>query len=373
VRSEIRIRTRSKARWDRWNSHAKRRMTPKVGRIHGRERAPDQELSPGPPVTEGATVRVSRRGLRVRIESLVKTIHRDDDTSSVHSDQVNNPTRDRAPWWLFGLGFLGGAAVLTAVISAALVWRYEHSVSVERRITLADAQPPSRLTGPSDGADQPTVARDVNLRAADFPAGWKSEPFSGDSVDTTGRVSRLAACLGSSIGGTGVLAGEASNGLASVISSPPAVYSSPSFSAMTGAGAPRYVYGSRVVTVGSASTERSDLARYSSDALAPCLTQWISAPPEHFPSAPSFAAFRAPVVPGVQAIAFHVNFQIGGAGSETFQAFQDVVFMGSGRIEASFLDQCGMLLGAPEPPCPSPAAEQLALVRLMHRLAASAA
>jgi len=91
-----------------------------------------------------------------------------------------------------------------------------------------------------------------------------------------------------------------------------------------------------------------------------------------YASAPTFTAYPAPVVPGVQAIAFHVNFQIGGHGSETFQISQDQVFMGSGRIEASFLDTCSVLLGSPEPPCPRPAAEPSALVNLMHRMAASA-
>jgi len=271
------------------------------------------------------------------------------------------------------LGFLGGAAVLTAVISVALVWRYEHSAAVEGRITLPGAQAPSHLTGPPDGADHRTVADGVSLRAADFPSWWKSEPYGIEIEDTTGQKSRLASCLGSSIGGTGVLTGLTPGGLASALSSAPAVHSSDWFSASTGAGAPRYIYWSRVVTVGSASTERSDLARYSSRALAPCLTRWMLAPPVSNTSAPSITTYPAPVVPGVQAIAFHVNFQVGGHGSETFQFYEDQIFMGSGRIEASVLDGCTVLLGAPEPPCPSPTAEHSAVEKIMHRMAASAA
>lgn len=281
----------------------------------------------------------------------------------MYSSHPDGPVPNQVPTWLI---VVGGVGVL-ALISALVGWRYVHSVSTERRSILPEAQAPSNLTGPLKGADQLMVASGVNLQAADFPTWWKTRRTGGyHSVDNTDRTSRLSSCLGSSIGGTGVLTGEASSETA------PRVYSSDSFSTSFLAGAPRYSYESYVVTVRSASVERSDLARYSSHALGPCMTQWAVVHPSAYPQTPTYTPFQVKRIAGVQAIGFHVRFQIGGSGSETFQLSDELIILGSGRIEASLTASCAVLLGTAEPGCPSPSAESSTTRALMVRAASAA-
>ncbi len=256
---------------------------------------------------------------------------------------------------------------LIAVATVEIHSQADESVSHLRNISLPESQPPSDQIGPPPGTDQGLSALSVNLEKSESPPGWKVTDDGGYIVspirpnDPIGRNDVLTSCLGASSSGVGILTGASSE------YNEPKVFDSDLFTEPGGPSA-----SSTVVQVSSASVERSDLARYSSLALSPCLSLWKQAPFLDVPQAPVYDAFVAPRVAGVQAIGFHFRYQLGGSGSPTTQFYGDLIVAGSGRLEGAIKYLSGYTIGFGGPGRSPGRTEQQLTTGFLTRMAAAA-
>lgn len=253
------------------------------------------------------------------------------------------------------------SVLLIVACAIAVVWRIDNSTSHLRNIPLSESQPRSYLLGPPSGSNQLLLAESVNISDADAPKSWKVFKDAGFTVLPNGRDDILGSCLDASVAGVGVLSGT------SLSHNEPRVYTSDTYTAPNGP-----TVGSRLVQVPSPSVEQSDLTRYSSRALSPCMSQWKQAPFLNVPQAPTYDPFAAPRVAGVQAIGFHFRYQLGGSGSPTNQYYGDLLVAGSGRLEGTIYFLSSYVVGFGGPIRSLDGTERHMIERFMTRMAAAA-
>ena len=135
---------------------------------------------------------------------------------------------------------------------------------------------------------------------SDFPENWRSIGIAGSGVTPYGDNPALAACLGASRAGVGLLTGSSATK-----DSPRAILSN---QFVTGHGP---LIQSTVVTTPSAGVERQDLARYSSRAVEPCLTQWYQSLPNNYVAGPSVTARSMATISGVQGVSLMLSYEVG--------------------------------------------------------------